>query len=418
MASVTGLGAAKQAEQKLGAAMAGVAPAVVMTREVALRKFCTLKEDFPHYEMDMAAFNRFGVGVFGIDKVGYGGYVFCWADPEDVSVRRIKNADCDRPRGFGITFARCQKPAILFTSDFRRKPDFSSLDKADILLASIQKDPSKPNFSFLTASKEQPGSEFMRTYKIRGEAATEIDLRSISEEEMKALRQARRTEEEADTKASGLEVDNRTQRQIRVTLLKDRTRKAKRNVFEIRIDQKMLITPISSYASGPDAFEFILGGSKKLTFEDEQGLVRITEVDGKGTNLFYVNTSRAVDGIAYDVLFHLPREMDQKEFQGRVDQSGIRADTIEVAAFNKHGGVLIVKDPATQKKVFYYCGPEQDAKFVVKPTLIFEDRVSIFLNDEFIHVKTSDGSVNFRMSKKGKGAGLNGDAVTIVKLTS
>lgn len=299
-----------------------------MTRENAIRKIATILEDNPHYEMDMAAFNRQGVALFGFDRVAFT-YMCCWGAPEDVSVVPIP-AYCDRARDGGTSSAKSIDGSL--------------------------------NFIWLAGCSAA---------LINKETAETIDLKSLPEEEMKKIREERRKEDRDATNASGLTVVDKTNLAAQVTLMIDRTRQKGVPCFDVRLNKKILIYPTSSNASGDYSYRFSLCRSRSITFEPvQEGLVKMTEVDDKSTNVWHIDTSSALSGIAYDIHDHLPQERPLNAVLEQMRKTDIDYGQIEMGAFNKHGVALLSTqrselNPKTHKtvtsRVLYYGSP-QDAQ--------------------------------------------------------
>lgn len=165
------------------------------------------------------------------------------------------------------------------------------------------------------------------------------------------------------------------------------------NHYLITVNGKKLIFPTNSNAYEAN---FNFRNSETITFEKDvdSNLIKITEIDAKATTNIYVDlNNKPVNGIAYDAYNYMPKEIkkelainkmiklveDNKDFE------------LEVVIYNRHGIGALGWDNSKEYLVFYYSDPQSHG---MQPRACKIDRSRVG-----VHVKSTDGYVNFRCSE-------------------
>lgn len=328
------------------------------TKEEAIFTFCTLAEDKPHYKITHIAFNRLGVGIIGKDAISNEEF-FCWASQNDFSVKTMKA---------NITWV---------------------------------------DGSVTVSAKNGPQSFTCEYggYMLNGEAARGINLDDFRNPAgwplcpFERMKEEKRLLQKEATQKSKIKVANNTPYSVEVSLDIDDSAAIGMNHYDIRINNNILIQPVSAAASGNTCDEFYLVRSCDITFDYLASLrfVRMTEIDDRSTNVFYVDVSRTINGIAYKVFNYLPRTMSLGEVEKQVKAADVDSDDVEMVAYNEFGTILAPVEkpkylPTGSKTIFH--GSPDDLILTELQTRQYErEKTSQGVK---IQIKTRSGYIDFQ----------------------
>lgn len=203
----------------------------------------------------------------------------------------------------------------------------------------------------------------------------------------------------------GATVRDKTNGVARVSFCEDLTKELGQSAYRLLINDKKLIYPIYSR---PSDGELIFVGSKKITIKATDTLFKISEVDSSSRNVFYVDTTNDVKGVAYDTYNYIPKDITEEEAKLKFrhlkeEYPDFKAD---IVAYNRHGvGVFGFED--SKGYVLYWANPSEEK---VQP---IECAEAVRYRDGGTSIaKSNDGFVNFRYLAQDGNCYINAELAT------
>jgi len=214
----------------------------------------------------------------------------------------------------------------------------------------------------------------------------------------------------------GLTVRDKTDGIAKVSLDREMTETHSKPVYRLTIHNKKLILPIASH---PSDGEFLLANSRKITIKALESLFKISEVDAKGKNVFYVDTSNDVEGVAYDTYNYIPEEITEEEARKKFahllkENPNFAPDR---AAYNRHGvclfGINYSETDFAVDYAFYWANPSEERVRKITCSEITRYRDG---GTSIAKGAGSDSFINFRYLVDGKRYFINGEPANAIKM--
>lgn|GEM_PF-6501978 len=190
----------------------------------------------------------------------------------------------------------------------------------------------------------------------------------------------------------GVKIRDKTQGMGKAILSAELTDRHQTPVYHVLIHGKKLIFPTCPYPSSGESVAFM--GSRKITFKQENGLIKIKEeVDESFKRVLYVNPKKVVDKVAYDAYSYPPMKISLESAMRKIQYINTDFPNFKehLAAYNCHGVAVFGWDKDTQNYALYWANPHEE-KVKKMECSVCES----YPNDGSSLAKSKDGSVNFR----------------------
>ncbi len=185
----------------------------------------------------------------------------------------------------------------------------------------------------------------------------------------------------------GAKFYDKTSGVAQVVFSKSLSDKHKQSTYEVSINKKKLILPITAVAN-VGLVSLVLFGSTTIKVKNKgDGLFKITKVDSKGKNKFYVDTRNVVDDIAHYVYNYVPKVVSLEEAKAKFAhlQSEFPKFKGDRIAFNRHGVGVFGFTPGKGYDFFWAKPSDEKVGWV----------------DCFYKCRNGDGGSSYAVSREG-----------------
>lgn len=279
----------------------------------AISRFCRLKDEEPHFEIEGAFYSRQGVVVYGVDNRNPNFYsiYFACPDPRNISVQYIDQV----PKAVSVTVEGANR---------------------------------------IVAIERNDHSEWL----LNSEPVVEIDLKSAAvKNELDKMKAAQVEMIEKGNKESGLIVTNKTQHLVRVSF-NPNLLKENRKWYTLRVNNRRVLHQNNVIASALRR-EFYLKDSSCVEFDQlPRNILRIRHTSADRTvNEYFIDTTQLVNGVAYrffdfNPVVDCPRKVTERHMLSTREK--FFAQDFEWGAHNDYGTFLVVNDSILKSRRFFY----------------------------------------------------------------